>query len=171
MESEIDTSAENIARMRDVLTGSLPVRVQPDGTTLDAAGFNAVIPGLDALEAWVMLEAIAAERDALVQKVAALDAKAYAQQANAINAAAERDAEKEHRRAAQDLGQRHADERDAVRAEAAWLREALEEIERGHVPSMPMTEVVDELVWTQMWVGRLRKIARAALAQKDEGNE
>jgi hypothetical protein len=62
-------------------------------------------------------------------------------------------------------------ERDAARAEAARLREALEEIERGHVPSMPMAEVVDDLVWTQMWVGQLRKIARAALAQKDAGND
>jgi chromosome segregation ATPase len=52
----------------------------------------------------------------------------------------------------------------AARAETARLRETLEEIERGHIPSMPMTEVVDELTWAQMWVGRLRKIARVALA-------
>ena len=60
-------------------------------------------------------------------------------------------------------------DRDAARAEVARLREALEEIERGHIPSMPMTETVDELTWAQMWVGRLRGIARAALAQKEAG--
>ena len=55
---------------------------------------------------------------------------------------------------------------EAAQAEVARLREALEEIERGHIPSMPMTEVVDELTWVQMWVGNLRKIARLALAKE-----
>jgi hypothetical protein len=59
--SEIDTSAESIARMKDVLTGSLPARVQDDGSVHDPAGFNAVIPGLDALEAWAMIDRLAAE--------------------------------------------------------------------------------------------------------------
>jgi hypothetical protein len=53
-----------------------------------------------------LIKSLAAERDALAQKVAALDAKAYAQQANAINAAAERDAATA----------------EAARLRGAWLR-------------------------------------------------
>ena len=53
-----------------------------------------------------------------------------------------------------------SDERDAALAEAQRMREALEEIERSHIPSQPMTEYV----WAQMWVAHLRHIAGKALA-------
>jgi hypothetical protein len=52
----------------------------------------------------------------------------------------------------------------ALLAENERMREALEEIERSHIPSVPIAVApMDDLVWAQQHVGTLRRIARAAL--------
>jgi hypothetical protein len=56
--------------------------------------------------------------------------------------------------------------RDAARAEAARLREALEDIEWRHIPDQPAAINCDELTWAQRHVAALRRIARAALGQE-----
>lgn len=48
------------------------------------------------------------------------------------------------------------------------LRDALIEIECGHIPDQPASSAVEELTWAQMWVGKLRRIARAALTPAPE---
>ena len=50
--------------------------------------------------------------------------------------------------------------------ERAALRAGLDLIERSHIPSQPMTTMMDDLVWAQMHVGRLRAMASAALKGK-----
>jgi len=59
-------------------------------------------------------------------------------------------------------------ERDEALAREAALREALTEIERSHIPSVPAAcGETDDATWAQMHVGTLRKIARAALTNTD----
>ncbi len=48
--------------------------------------------------------------------------------------------------------------------ERAALRDALETIERTHIPSVPIAIApVDDLEWAQRHVGTLRRMARRAL--------
>jgi hypothetical protein len=79
--------------------------------------------------------------------------------------AKERDAEVAHRRAAQDLGQRHADERDAARAEALSLRGALGDLISWFPdkPSPPEWRLRGGVHGADAAV----EAARAALAQKE----
>jgi hypothetical protein len=51
----------------------------------------------------------------------------------------------------------------ALRGAGRKAEEALEEIERSHIPSQPMSTMMDEVVWAQQHVGFLRGIARRAL--------
>jgi len=58
-----------------------------------------------------------------------------------------------------------ASERDEALAREAVLREALTEIERSHIPSVPAAcGETDDATWAQMHVGTLRWIARSALS-------
>jgi hypothetical protein len=59
----------------------------------------------------------------------------------------------------------------ALKREVERLRGALEEIKRSHVPSQPATAAGSDFEWAMMHVGNLRRIARAALAQKEPGDE
>lgn len=55
---------------------------------------------------------------------------------------------------------------DSLKDEIERLRAALQEVVEYHIPSIPDAFGSDELAWAHRQHGRLRNIARAALAEE-----